>query len=54
MDESDEEIQVCESDKEFEEALEKFKEKLDHISKEATKKRQKLVPNVSKDWIREL
>ena len=52
--ESDDEMGIGESDVEFEDQLEKFKERLDHISKEATKKKAKLVPNVSKDWIREL
>ena len=55
INESDEETRVCcESDVEFEDQLEKFKERLEHISKEANKKKAKLVPNVSKDWIREL
>ena len=45
---------VVESDKEFEEQLKIFKEKLDLISKEGTKQKRKLVPNVTKGWINQL
>lgn len=43
-----------ESDSEFEEQLNQFKERLENISKEATLKKRKLVPNINKGWIHHL
>ena len=49
--EPEDQQQQAQSDIEFEQELQKFKERLDNISREAEKKRSKLVPNISTSWI---